>query len=120
GGAALPALVAWAGDEGAAGAGPPREIAPPSARDAAPARAGPGAPRGRPPNAEAGLAMPYTGKPIDVTTYHYDGLRTGWNPDETALTRASVKSARFGLLHRIPVDGDVLAQPLVVSNFAFP
>jgi len=120
GGAVLPALVAQAGDVPDPGVAPPREFAPPSAREAAPPGAVPLAPSARHPNAEAGLAMPYAGKPIDVTTYHYDGLRTGWNPRETALTRASVKSAKFGLLHRIPVDGDVLAQPLVVSNFAFP
>jgi hypothetical protein len=120
GGTALPAIVATAAEEQAAGTAAGREHAPPSARAAAHAGAVPLAPTARHPNAEAGLAMPFAGKPIDVTTYHYDGLRTGWNPDETALTPASVKSAKFGLLHRIPVDGDVLAQPLLVSNFLLP
>jgi outer membrane protein assembly factor BamB len=58
--------------------------------------------------------------PVDVTTYHYNGLRTGWNPNETALTQASVASAKFGLLHTLPVDGDVLAQPLLVADFGLP
>ncbi len=72
------------------------------------------------PDAAAGLAMPYTGTPVDATTYHYDGLRTGWNPTETDLTQATVKSGRFGLLQTLAVDGSVFAQPLLVSGFAFP
>jgi hypothetical protein len=57
---------------------------------------------------------------IDVLTYHYDGMRTGWNPNETALTPASVRSSRFGLLKTLAVDGIVLAQPLLVSGFRMP
>jgi len=68
------------------------------------------------PNAAAGLAMPFAGTPIDVTTYHYDNLRTGWNPKETDLTQASVKSSKFGLLKTLTVDGSVFAQPLVVTG----
>jgi hypothetical protein len=54
---------------------------------------------------------------VDVTTYHYDRLRTGWNSQETVLTQANVASSRFGLQHTYDVDGDVLAQPLFVSGF---
>jgi hypothetical protein len=72
------------------------------------------------PNADQGLAMAYSGVPIDVTTYHYDGLRTGWNQNETALTRATVKSAKFGKLATLAVDGIVYAEPLLVSNFTMP
>jgi hypothetical protein len=72
------------------------------------------------PNAEAGLARPYTGKAVDVTTFHYDALRTGWNAAETALTPANVASAQFGLLKTLNVDGLVMAQPLLVSRFVFP
>jgi hypothetical protein len=72
------------------------------------------------PNAAQGLAMEYSGAPIDVTTYHYDGLRTGWNQKETALTRATVKSAKFGKLATLAVDGIVYAEPLLVSNFTMP
>ena len=72
------------------------------------------------PNAAAGLAKPYGGAPIDVTNYHYDNNRTGWNPTETDLTPAVVKSANFGLLTNLSVDGNVFAQPLLVSNFTMP
>jgi hypothetical protein len=64
-------------------------------------------------------APPAAGVPIDVTTYHYDALRTGWNPAETQLTPATVKSAKFGLLQTLAVDGSVLAQPLLVAGFHF-
>jgi len=54
----------------------------------------------------------------DVTTYHYDNLRTGQNTHETILTHAKVNSSTFGLLGAIPVDGHVDAQPLYLSNVA--
>jgi hypothetical protein len=66
------------------------------------------------------LLRHYEGTPIDATTYHYDQSRTGWNPAETDLTAASVRSRKFGLLASLAVDGNVLAQPLLVSNFSFP
>src|SRR5277367_6314479 len=72
------------------------------------------------PNAAAGLAKPYGGTPIDVTTYHYDQSRTGWNQSETDLTPATVASAKFGLLATLNVDGNVFAQPLLVSNLMLP
>ena len=72
------------------------------------------------PNAAAGLAKPYGGTPIDVTTYHYDQNRTGWNQSETDLTPATVASAKFGLLATLNVDGNVFAQPLLVSNLTLP
>lgn len=34
---------------------------------------------------------------IDVTTYHYDNLRTGQNLNETTLTPANVNQSKFGL-----------------------
>jgi hypothetical protein len=66
------------------------------------------------------LQRTYGGTPIDVLQYHYDLNRTGWNPTETDLTPASVASANFGLLQTLKVDGNVFAQPLIVSNFTFP
>src|SRR5579863_9237952 len=51
-----------------------------------------------------------------VTTYHYDTYRTGWNNQETTLTPANVGSAAFGLLHNVPLDDQVDAQPLVVPG----
>jgi hypothetical protein len=66
------------------------------------------------------LLRRYSGTPIDVTTYHYDGSRTGWNQAETDLTPATVGSSSFGLLDTLTVDGNVFAEPLLVSNFVFP
>ena len=63
---------------------------------------------------------PYGGTPIDVLTYHYDAARTGWNQSEADLTPASVASAKFGKLRTLAVDGNVFAQPLLVSGFAMP
>ncbi len=63
-----------------------------------------------------GLARAYGGSPISVTTYHYDTLRTGWNPAETDLTVANVVKGRFGLIASLPVDGLVLAQPLLAAG----
>jgi hypothetical protein len=70
--------------------------------------------------AARGLKRAYTGSPVDVTTYHYDNLRTGWNATETDLTPTSVASASFGLLKTLSVDGSVFAEPLIVSGFQFP
>jgi len=72
------------------------------------------------PDFAAGLAKTYSGTKTDVTTYHYDLNRTGWNPTETDLTVASVSSGKFGLLATLKVDGNVFAQPLLVSNFVMP
>lgn len=51
---------------------------------------------------------------FNVTTYHYDNLRTGWNPNETTLTQGSFSS--FGLLQTVSLDDQVDAQPLLVNN----
>jgi hypothetical protein len=62
----------------------------------------------------------------NVTTYHYDGMRTGWNPKETILTpgpTGNVKQGSFGVLQTVQLGvatGDtandyVDAQPLVVK-----
>jgi hypothetical protein len=55
---------------------------------------------------------------FNVTTYHYDNFRTGWNNAETALTATSVASSQFNLLHSIPLDEQVDAQPLVLTGQA--
>lgn len=57
---------------------------------------------------------------IDVTTYHYDNLRTGQNTNETTLTTANVTEAKFGKLGELMVDGKVDAQPLYLSNVTIP
>jgi len=69
---------------------------------------------------DAVLAKPYGGTAIDVLTYHYDGNRTGWDSTETDLTPASVASKNFVRLAILKVDGNVLAQPLVVSGLTLP
>jgi hypothetical protein len=51
-----------------------------------------------------------------VTTYHYDNYRTGWNQNESVLTPANVVKGKFGLLHSVPLDDQVDAQPLVVPG----
>jgi hypothetical protein len=51
---------------------------------------------------------------FNVTTYHYDNLRTGWNQYETTLTQKSFSS--FGLLKTIALDDQVDAQPLLVNG----
>jgi outer membrane protein assembly factor BamB len=52
----------------------------------------------------------------DILTNRGDNARTGLNPNETILTPANVSSSSFGLLYNQPVDGQVYAQPLYVSN----
>jgi outer membrane protein assembly factor BamB len=54
--------------------------------------------------------------PFNVTTYHYDSLRTGWNDNETVLTPANVKPPGFGWLFSVPLDDQVDAQPLLVTG----
>jgi hypothetical protein len=72
------------------------------------------------PNAQAGIKKHYGGTPIDVTLYHYDNNRTDWNPTETDLTPATVGSSSFGQLTTLNVDGNVFAQPLLVTGFTLP
>ncbi|HWA92577.1 MAG TPA: hypothetical protein VG889_21275 [Rhizomicrobium sp.] len=72
------------------------------------------------PNWAQGLARRYRGAGIDATVYHYDSYPTGWNQAETDLTPATVGSASFGQITTLNVDGNVFAQPLLVSNFPVP
>jgi hypothetical protein len=53
---------------------------------------------------------------FNVTTHHYNNLRTGWNQSETMLTPASMQGDNFGYLGQISVDEQVDAQPLLVSG----
>jgi hypothetical protein len=51
-----------------------------------------------------------------VTTYHNDSRRTGWNSKEVKLTPANVGSTSFGLLRSVTLDDQVDAQPLVIPG----
>ncbi|HEX4078937.1 MAG TPA: hypothetical protein VHX61_08710 [Rhizomicrobium sp.] len=53
---------------------------------------------------------------MNITTYHYDNLRTGWNPNETTLTQGNVSNSTFGVLETVSLDDQVDAQPLIVNN----
>jgi hypothetical protein len=55
----------------------------------------------------------------DVVTYHYDNLRTGWNPRETVLTTSNVNSSMFGVLEQVTLDDQVDAQPLIVNGVVY-
>ncbi|HTQ14684.1 MAG TPA: hypothetical protein VMH86_12495 [Rhizomicrobium sp.] len=56
----------------------------------------------------------------DVTTYHYDNQRTGWDQSETALTPATVLHGSggqtFKLTSMTTLDDQVDAQPLLMSG----
>ncbi len=53
---------------------------------------------------------------FNVTTHHYDNLRTGWNSTETTLTPAAVGGGTFQLQNQITLDGQVDTQPLLLTN----
>ena len=43
-------------------------------------------------------------------------MRTGWDPNEPALTPAAVRSGSFGQIFSTAVNGSVFGQPLVVGT----
>ncbi len=53
---------------------------------------------------------------VNVLTQHNDLKRTGWNMHETTLNQSNVNANSFGKLYTLPVDEQVYAQPLIVSN----
>ncbi len=53
---------------------------------------------------------------VDVLTYHDNNARTGLNDAETTLAPSNVNAGSFGKLSTLPVDGQIYAQPLVVSG----
>jgi hypothetical protein len=53
---------------------------------------------------------------VNVTTYHNDNARDGWNAAETILTPQNVNFNGFGKLRELLVDANVDGQPLYVSG----
>ena len=53
---------------------------------------------------------------VQVTTNHNDVARTGANLSETILSTAHVNGSNFGKLFGRPVDGEIYAQPLYLSD----
>ena len=51
-----------------------------------------------------------------ITQYHVDTQSTGANLTETQLTPSNVNAADFGQLYNTPLDGQVYAEPLVLTN----
>jgi hypothetical protein len=60
------------------------------------------------------------GKTLRITTSQYDNMRTGANVHEIILTPQNVNARQFGKVLSIPVDGDVYAQPLYLSQVDVP
>jgi hypothetical protein len=57
---------------------------------------------------------------VNVTNYHYNLAETGANTNETILTPANVNTSSFGKVASLPVDGQIYAQPLVMTGVAMP
>jgi len=60
------------------------------------------------------------GAALNILTHHNDNQRTGANLQETILNTSNVNMTQFGKLFEWPVDGDIYAQPLYVSNVTIP
>src|ERR1700733_4628247 len=56
----------------------------------------------------------------DVLTHHNDQARTGAVIDETILSPATLKTQGFGRLFSLIVEGQIYAQPLVVTGLEMP
>jgi hypothetical protein len=53
---------------------------------------------------------------VDVLTHRYDNTRSGINLNETVLNKSNVKQNKFGKLAFRIVDGNIYAQPLIVTQ----
>ena len=57
---------------------------------------------------------------VAVLTQHNDLSRTGANLQETVLNASNVAGTNFGLVCARPVDDQIYAQPLVMTNVSIP
>jgi hypothetical protein len=57
---------------------------------------------------------------VNVTTFHNDNQRTGWNASETLLTPANVNTANFKVLFKRSTDDQVYGQPLYLAGVGSP
>ncbi len=62
-----------------------------------------------------GAAAP-NGPAVDLLTFQGDVGRMGWNPAEHTLTLSAIRSGALKKIWTAPVNGDIYAQPLVVSG----
>ncbi|HEX9247817.1 MAG TPA: PQQ-binding-like beta-propeller repeat protein [bacterium] len=63
-----------------------------------------------------GTAQAANAASVEILTFHGDLARTGWNPDERALTPATVRSPAFGRLWSALGEGGIYAEPLVAAG----
>ena len=61
------------------------------------------------------MLLTYSAEAQNVTTWHNDNYRTGWQQNETTLTQSSVSQNSFGKVFQLNVQGGVFAQPLALS-----
>ena len=64
----------------------------------------------------ASVALGAAAGPINVTTYHYDNFRTGWNQIEAGLKPSVVSGPNFKRIATATLDDQVDAQPLVLGS----
>jgi len=65
-------------------------------------------------------APPAVALDADVPTQHNDPACTGAQVHETLLQPSNVRPATFGRLYERHVDGQIIAQPLYLTNLAIP
>jgi hypothetical protein len=63
---------------------------------------------------------PFAPNLVSVLTGRDDNARTGLNTNETILSPANVNTNTFGCLFSYPLDGYMVAQPLVLANVNVP
>jgi outer membrane protein assembly factor BamB len=65
------------------------------------------------------LTLVTTSASAQIVTQDSDSLRTGWYPNQPALTPQTVSSERFGRIFDHRIQGQVYAQPLVANGVLF-